>query len=153
SLPFLEQARSLSSCFNNVVIPWSNTKIPNQDSDPPAAKVYQEFAYGLVGVAGESRSGDANGQEFRVLGGGGTNTCSPSTPPDTAAPLTGIVPFNFLGSEPAKQSSAKTPFRPDVPCETQDPPDLRSEIGPAPATKSSGKSPTSSTPQEQALSR
>jgi phospholipid/cholesterol/gamma-HCH transport system substrate-binding protein len=153
SLPFLEQARALSSCFNHVVIPWSDTTIPNNDSDPPAGKVYQETGYGLTGVAGESRSGDANGQEFRVLGGGGTNTIAPFNTPDLADPLTGVVPFSFIGSEPAKQSSAKTPFRPDVPCETQDPPDLRSEIGPAPTTKSSGKSPTAASPQEEALSR
>jgi ABC-type transporter Mla subunit MlaD len=151
SLPFLEQSRALASCFNNVVIPWSNTPIPNHDSDPPAAKVYQETAYGFSGVAGESRSGDANGQEFRVLGGGGTNTIAPFNTPDLAAPLTGVTPFNFLGSEPAKQSSAKTPFRPDVPCETQDPPDLNSEIGSAPTTKASGKSATAQSPQEKAL--
>jgi phospholipid/cholesterol/gamma-HCH transport system substrate-binding protein len=151
SLPFLEQSRALASCFNNVVIPWSNTPIPNHDSDPPAAKVYQETAYGFSGVAGESRSGDANGQEFRVLGGGGQNTIAPFTTPDLAAPLTGVTPFNFLGSEPAKQSSAKTPFRPDVPCETQDAPDLNSEMGPAPATKESGKSATAQSPEEKAL--
>jgi hypothetical protein len=151
SLPFLEQARALSSCFNNVVIPWSNTTIPNSDSDPPAGKVYQETAWSLPGIAGESRSGDANGQEFRVLGGGGTNTIAPINTPDLAAPLTGVTPFNFLGSQPAKQSSAKTPFRPDVPCETQDPPNLQSEIGPAPASSSSGKSATAQSPQEKAL--
>jgi phospholipid/cholesterol/gamma-HCH transport system substrate-binding protein len=151
SLPFLEQARALSSCFNNVVIPWSNTTIPNNDSDPAAGKVYQETAYGFTGVAGESRSGDANGQEFRVLGGGGSNTIAPFNTPDLAAPLTGVTPFSFLGSQPAKQSSAKTPFRPDVPCETQDPPDLHSEIGPAPATKASGKSETVASPRENAL--
>ncbi len=151
SLPFLEQGRALASCFNNVVIPWSNTPIPNNDSDPPAAKVYQETAYGFSGVAGESRSGDANGQEFRVLGGGGTNTIAPFTSPDLPGPLTGVSPFNFQGSEPAKQSSAKTPFRPDVPCETQDPPNLNSELGPAPETKPSGLSPTLVPPDEQAL--
>jgi phospholipid/cholesterol/gamma-HCH transport system substrate-binding protein len=151
SLPFLEQSRALASCFNHVVIPWSDTPIPNNDSDPPAAKVYQETAYGLSGVAGESRSGDANGQEFRVLGGGGTNTIGPFNSPDLAAPLTGVTPFNFLGSEPAKQSSAKTPFRPDVACETQDPPDLHSEMGSAPATKESGKSATAASPEEKAL--
>src|SRR3954467_11475905 len=151
SLPFLEQARALSSCFNNVVIPWSNTPTPNTDSDPPAGKVYQETAYGFTGVAGESRSGDANGQEFRVLGGGGQNTIAPFTSPDVPAPLTGVSPFNFLGSEPSKQSSLKTPFRPDVPCETQDPPNLNSEIGPAPATSSSGKSATVASPRQQAL--
>ena len=36
--------------------------------------VYQETAYGLAGIGGESRSGDANGQYIRVIGGGGTNT-------------------------------------------------------------------------------
>src|SRR4051794_1169478 len=71
SLPLLEQFRALSSSFTNVVTPWSNPPTPNTDSDPPAGKVYQEAAYGLTGVAGESRSGDGNGQEFRVLGGGG----------------------------------------------------------------------------------
>jgi phospholipid/cholesterol/gamma-HCH transport system substrate-binding protein len=142
SLPFLEQSRALASCFNNVVIPWSNTPIPNQDSDPAAGKVYQETAWSLTGVAGESRSGDGNGQEFRVLGGGGTNTIAPFPSPDLPNPLTGVSPFNFIGSEPAKQSSAKTPFRPDVPCETQDPPNLESEIGPAPTTESSGTSAT-----------
>jgi virulence factor Mce-like protein len=151
SLPFLEQSRALASCFNNVVIPWSNTPIPNNDSDPPAAKVYQETAYSLTGVAGESRSGDANGQEFRILGGGGTNTIAPFPSPDVPNPLTGVSPFNFLGSEPAKQSSAKTPFRPDVPCETQDPPNLNSEIGPAPGTDSTGKSATTVPPDEKPL--
>jgi phospholipid/cholesterol/gamma-HCH transport system substrate-binding protein len=153
SLPFLEQSRALASCFNNVVIPWSNTEIPNNDSDPAAAKVYQETAYGLVGVAGESRSGDANGQEFRVLGGGGPNTLAPFSTPDLAAPLTGLVPYNFLGSQPAKQSSAKTPFRTDVPCETQDPPDLHSDVGAAPASKASGKSAIAASPQENALTQ
>jgi phospholipid/cholesterol/gamma-HCH transport system substrate-binding protein len=152
SLPFLEEVRALSSCFNNVVIPWSETPIPNGDSDPPAAKVYEETAYGFTGVAGESRSGDANGQEFRVLGGGGTNTIAPFPSPDISGALTGIAPFEFQGSEPAKQSSAKTPFRPDVPCETQDPPDLDAGApGPAPDTKSSGRSATYLPPDLKAL--
>jgi phospholipid/cholesterol/gamma-HCH transport system substrate-binding protein len=143
SLPFLEQTRALSSCFNNVVIPWSNTTIPNTDSDPAAGKVYQETAYGFTGVAGESRSGDANGQEFRVLGGGGQNTIAPLPNTDNlpgGSFLTGVSPFAFQGSQPAKQSAAKTPFRPDVPCETQEPPDLHSDVGSAPSTKDTGRS-------------
>src|SRR3954462_4825354 len=115
SLPFLEQTRALSSCFNNVVIPWSNTNVPNNDSDPAAGKVYQETGYGFTGVAGESRSGDANGQEFRVLGGGGPNTIAPFNTPDLGGPLTGVSPFSFIGSQPSKESSAKTPFRPALP--------------------------------------
>ena len=75
---------ALASCFNNVVIPWSNTRSPTTTAIRPAAKVYQETAYGFTGVAGESRSGDANGQEFRVLGGGGSNTIAPFSTPDLA---------------------------------------------------------------------
>jgi phospholipid/cholesterol/gamma-HCH transport system substrate-binding protein len=153
SLPFLEETRLLSSCFNNVVIPWSNTRVPNTDSDPGAAEVYKETAYGLVGVAGESRSGDGNGQEFRVLGGGGPNTIAPFTSPDVNGALTGVAPFEFQGSEPAKQSSAKTPFRPDVPCETQDPPDLHAGLpGPAPETSEGDSASTSGLPDQNPLS-
>jgi virulence factor Mce-like protein len=147
SLPFLEQSRALASCFNTVAIPWSNTPIPNSDSDPPAAKVYQETAYGLTGVAGESRSGDANAQEFRVLGGGGNNTISGINTPDLPAQLVGIAPFNIIGAEPSKQSSAKTPFHPEVPCETQQPPNLGSTVGPAPTSKAaSGRGAVSDDP-------
>jgi phospholipid/cholesterol/gamma-HCH transport system substrate-binding protein len=138
SLPFLEQSRLFASCFNNVVIPWSNTPIPNNDSDPPAAKVYQETGYGLTGVAGESRSGDANGQEFRVLAGGGPNTIGPITSGDPAGgELFGVAPFHIIGAEPAKQSSRKTPYHPEVPCETQEAPNLNTFIAtPPPQTAS-----------------
>jgi phospholipid/cholesterol/gamma-HCH transport system substrate-binding protein len=147
SLPFLEQVRALSSCFNHTVIPWSETPVPNQDGDPPAKEVFKEFAYGLVGVAGESRSGDANGQEFRVLGAGSANTIAPFPTPDLAQPLTGVVPFPLLGAQPAIQSSAKTPFHPDDPCENQDPPDLHSEVGDVPDTSPSPASATAASPQ------
>jgi phospholipid/cholesterol/gamma-HCH transport system substrate-binding protein len=142
SLPFMEETRALSSCFDNVVIPWSNTQVPNNDpagsdSDPQAGKVYQETAYGLVGVGGESRSGDANGQEFRVLAGGGPNTIGPFDAPELANlgqgnQTFGVSPFAIQGALPAKQSSAKTPFHPEVPCETQQKPDLRSNLQPVP---------------------
>ena len=153
SLPFLEEARALSSCFNSVVIPWSNTRVPNNDSDPAAAEVYKETAWGLPGVAGESRSGDANGQAFRILGGGGTNTIQPLEVPELANPLVGVTPFSLLGSEPAKQSSAKTPFHPNDPCENQAPPDLHSQIGGAPTTTASGGSPILASPEQNELTQ
>src|SRR4051794_19543424 len=71
SLPFLEQSRALASCFNNVVIPWSNTNIPNSDSDPAAAKAYQETAYGFTGGAGERRAGGPTPPGGRGRRGGG----------------------------------------------------------------------------------
>jgi len=153
SLPFLEEARALSSCFNNVIIPWGNTDVPS--ASDPAEAVYKETGYGFAGVAGESRSGDANGQGLRVLGGGGTLTVAdPNLTPDidlgggNVQPVAGIVPFELLGAQPAKQSSAKTPFHPDDPCENQDPPELSSGAVPDPAdARSTGTQPGEALPQ------
>ena len=157
SLPFLEESRALSSCFNNVVIPWSNTTVPNSTAalgvDPPAKEVYKETAYGLVGIAGESRSGDPNGQYIRVAAGGGTNTIvTPPVPgingPGPAAPSAGTLLFPIQGAEPQALATSpgtvepyiKTPFRPDMPCENQDPPNLNSNLAPAPPGQTSTSS-------------
>ena len=48
TVPFLEQSRALSSCFNNVVIPWSSEHDPSPTASPDD-QVYKETAYGLVG--------------------------------------------------------------------------------------------------------
>jgi phospholipid/cholesterol/gamma-HCH transport system substrate-binding protein len=156
SLPFLEESRALASCFNTVVIPWSETPIPNNDSDPPAAEVYKETAYGLTGVAGESRSGDANGQMFRVLGGGSGFSIAPFPSPELAEPLTGVAPFEILGAQPTLQSSAKTPFHPNDPCENQEVPDLRSSVASGPDTNPTSASATatpSGSPEKAELIR
>lgn len=142
SLPFLEESRALSSCFNQVVIPWSTTPVPNDDSDPPAAEVYKETAYGLTGVGGESRSGDANGQMFRVLGGGSGFSIAPFPSADLDEPLTGVAPFEITGAQPALESSAKTPFHPNDPCENQEVPDLRSSVASGPDTEPTSASAT-----------
>jgi len=127
SLPFLEESRALSSCFNEVIIPWANTQIPAQPLEGvgnPADVVFKETAYSLTGVSGESRSGDSQGQWFRVLGSGGLQTVSLFSPDSDIGQLAGNLTFPLVGAQPAIQSSAKTPFRPDQPCENQEPPNL-----------------------------
>jgi phospholipid/cholesterol/gamma-HCH transport system substrate-binding protein len=145
-IPFMEQARALSSCFNHVVIPWSNSTVPSNDDESGIGKLYEEAGYGLAGIAGESRSGDANGQYIRVAAGGGANTLLPSQAGSSAQvfpqtingmPFVSVAASKILGSEPPAASSFKTPFKPAIPCETQSPPDLRSGtspsfLGPAP---------------------
>jgi phospholipid/cholesterol/gamma-HCH transport system substrate-binding protein len=137
------RVRQFSSCFNEVVIPWQNSTVDPPDSYPhqPTGRVFQEAAYGLVGIAGESRSGDANGQYIRTLGGGGLNTLNlgASTQQTIFAPnpeggtdLVGIVPFPILNSMPAVNDSAKPKFVTDERCETQEPPNLGSNYGGAP---------------------
>ncbi len=137
TIPFLRQSRALASCFNNVIIPWADsTVIPidptNQYPHDPVGTVYEETAYGLVGIGGESRSGDANGQYIRVQAGGGSNTVQTSDAAGNA--LAGVTPFEVLGAMPGLDDSAKTPFRPRVPCENQDVPNLQAGLGAGPPT-------------------
>jgi ABC-type transporter Mla subunit MlaD len=133
TIPFFEQTRALSSCFNHTVLPWADDEVsggPAYDAGHgPNGTVFEETGYGLAGIGGESRSGDANGQYIRVIGGGGSNTV---ITPDrsTGETLAGVTPFPIEGSMPA--FGPKPPFRPDAPCENQDPPDLRAVGGPPP---------------------
>jgi hypothetical protein len=142
---FLEQARPLASCFNNVIIPWSLDEVQPTDSYPlpVVGPVYKETAYGLTGLAGESRSQDANGQYIRVAAGGGSNTVS--TIADGGEQLAGVAPLPVQGAMPAPDSSSRTPFRPDVPCENQDPPDLGALEGPGPTNSPTPPFPRSDT--------
>lgn len=129
----LEEGRALASCFNTVVIPWANDRVDGGPGYPHPAfgRVFEETGYGLAGVAGESRSGDANGQYIRLNFGGGTNpvTFKPDNADET---FFGVAPFPILGGMPGLASSRKTPFRPGKPCENQEPPDLRGQLGPGP---------------------
>jgi phospholipid/cholesterol/gamma-HCH transport system substrate-binding protein len=159
TIPFLDQSRSLASCFNQTIIPWSNSSVPDNNFPPPTvtdgagthpATVAEETGYGLVGIGGESRSGDANGQYIRVEAGGGVNTpqipgplqgtvgkvIEGSQPSDQTVPFVGFAESQILGSQPnlalGHEDSVKPPFRPDAPCEKQQPPNLETSNGPAP---------------------
>jgi virulence factor Mce-like protein len=124
TIPLYDQVRAASSCQNQVILPWTHDKIDDK-TFPTDLKVFQEATKPLGGLAGESRSGDANGQWFRVMAGGPSFAYPMGTDRFflTAAPL--------IGTNPAKPAQ-KSPLRPDVPCETQQAPDLRSIPAPAP---------------------
>ena len=131
SIPFLDETRALSSCFNEVVIPWSQDTVEPLDPNyphEPVGRVFEETGYGLSGIASESRSGDANGQYIRVAAGGGANTVViPNAVPGLNGGVqnsVGGAAFPLLGAMPAIEDSAKTPFKPDVACETQEQPNL-----------------------------
>jgi phospholipid/cholesterol/gamma-HCH transport system substrate-binding protein len=129
TLPLYEQVRAASSCQNEVIMPWTHDKIQDPDF-PTNLQVYQESTKPLGGLAGESRSGDANGQWFRVLVAPG-NYAYPlgSNFFLTGEPLKGVNP-------PPPAQKYPRPYRPDVPCETQQAPDLRSNpLAPPTPTK------------------
>ena len=128
AVPLNQQIRQSASCQNEVILPWSHDKLQD-DKFPATGPVYTELPKPFPGLAGESRSGDANGQWFRVLAAGGTNLVqfSPGVFGTTALPL--------LGVDPPKPKT-RPPLRNDVPCENQQPPDLRSKAdAPPPQSK------------------
>jgi len=125
TVPLLAQLRPLASCAANVVIPALDQKVPDERF-PATGPAYQEFFKALVGLAGESRSFDANNQWFKVLGAGGRETFG------LGNGLLGSSAVPFLGTNPPK-AKRRPPLKPDVPCETQEPPDLGTKPGGAPA--------------------
>jgi phospholipid/cholesterol/gamma-HCH transport system substrate-binding protein len=124
SLPLHREVRRAASCQNEVILPWTRDTVPDEQF-PAQGRVFEEMPKPLPGLAGESRSGDANGQWFRVLAAGGKNlvTFEPG--------VFGTTPEPLLGANPPKPQ-ARPPLRADVPCETQEPPDLRSRAAPPP---------------------
>jgi len=116
TIPLMSETRLASSCQNEVILPWSQDKLDDK-AFPATGKVYEEAPKVFPGLAGESRTGDANGQWFRVLVAGGL----------FAIP-NGSGGFMFtdrplLGANPPM--SPRPPLKPNVPCETQEQPDLR----------------------------
>jgi phospholipid/cholesterol/gamma-HCH transport system substrate-binding protein len=121
----LRQQRLASSCQNRVILPWSRDKVGDPVFDPNG-KVYQESVKFLPGLGEESRSGDANGQWQRTLGGNGpfTYKMEVGNSPDRF----GVSNFPLQGTLPP--SMHQPDIRYDVPCETQQPPNLDAKPGP-----------------------
>lgn len=120
--PLYEQLRLASSCENEVLHEWSSDRVVDPRF-PPSGPVYEEAPKPLPGLAGESRNGDANGQWVHVLTSAGDRTINIGNGFFAQAyrPL--------IGTNPPKPD-APPPLEPEVPCETQEPPDLRSQPGP-----------------------
>jgi phospholipid/cholesterol/gamma-HCH transport system substrate-binding protein len=105
SVPLLQQGRALSRCTNEVLVPFINTKVPDTGFDGLSDLTVNEQAqHGFVGLAGESRMSDGNLSYFHTQAVGPPTKVQPAPPPD----------------------SGRTPprHRPDIPCETQETPDL-----------------------------
>jgi phospholipid/cholesterol/gamma-HCH transport system substrate-binding protein len=113
---FLAQARALASCTNRVLTPFSRSPVPSSEPGNSGQEVRLQTLRGLVGLAGESRNNDANSPYFHIQVVRPTNLAAsqggrlePLSPPDPNTP---------------------PPHRPDVPCETQEPPNLDAPAGP-----------------------
>ena len=122
----LSELRALSSCTAEVLVPFGDSKLVDEQF-PTQGPVYQDMAKFLPGLAGESRSFDANSQYFKVLGTGGAETLN------IGNGLFGTLAEPLVGNNPPPIRQ-RPPLEPEVPCETQEPPDLRSiPKGPPPS--------------------
>jgi hypothetical protein len=134
NIDLFTETRAFSSCFNEVIVPWSKDEVRSADPayphDANGARVFEETPFGITGTAAESRSGDANGQNLRVMGGSGANLVRSNI--GGIGDVVGLTPFELLGAMPALNDSAKTPFRPNAPCERQEPPNLEGGLGSPP---------------------
>jgi phospholipid/cholesterol/gamma-HCH transport system substrate-binding protein len=125
SVPLLNQTRLASSCQNTVILPWSKMTLPDPNF-PAVGPVYDEGVKFLPGVGGESRSGDANGKWFRVL----------LVAPNFATPTVNgnfLLSANQIQGENPPKPAARPELHPEVPCETQQPPNLATAVGAPPA--------------------
>jgi phospholipid/cholesterol/gamma-HCH transport system substrate-binding protein len=117
-----EQQRALSSCGANVIVPWQDDTVPDPNF-PATGPIYQDSIKWLPGIAAESRSYDAHGQYVRTL----AKTANFAVPAGEGFYLTD-TPVQGVNPPPTKESR----YRPDVPCETQERPDLRTQALPVP---------------------
>lgn len=113
-LPTLGQLRALSSCTANVLVPFAESTVPSIEPGNSDQEVRKQIMRAFTGLDGESRVNDANTPLFHVNAvnpaGLATGTIEPAPPPDSTKPPV---------------------HRPDVPCETQEPPNLSAPSGPA----------------------
>jgi phospholipid/cholesterol/gamma-HCH transport system substrate-binding protein len=113
-IPFLEQLRAVSSCTNSVLVPFAESPIPSIEEGNSGHLVREQINRSFVGLAGESRNHDANTPLFHVQG---------------------VAPMKLTAGriEPASPPDPTVPpeHRPDVPCETQEPPNLAAPGGSA----------------------
>jgi virulence factor Mce-like protein len=123
-----QETRALSSCQNNVLLPFSTEPIPDPDFPEAGGEPwFEQSGRVFVGLAGESRVTDANSPMARVHAGGGPTTivgtgeAGDQYIAQLDLPLQGVRPVS---------PTVRPSFRPDVPCETQEPPDLNALRGP-----------------------
>src|SRR3954447_2435632 len=122
TVQLLPQQDLLAKCLDRVVLPTGDIKI----ADGPlttGAQNYKEFWYNMVALAGEGQNFDGNGIYVRFQPGGGSQTVSVGPSSLSGDTLFSRNPDKPIGTRPAYPGK-RPPYKPDVPCYTQQIPDL-----------------------------
>jgi virulence factor Mce-like protein len=122
----------VTECARRNVVPTLKSVIedPPLTDGRPRLPVYRELLNGLVGLSSASQNFDGNGPSLRYHAGFGDETFGTGTIPSAGEALVGVTSEPLLGSRP-RYTANIPPYRPNVPCRTQKPPDLRADTGPA----------------------
>ena len=102
SVPLFGEGRAASACTEKVLVPFVNTDFPDPDFPGNSGTVNQKLMRSFVGLSGESRSVDANQSYFHA---------------------SAVPPGLQVRPAPPDKPTNPPPHRPDVPCETQEPPE------------------------------
>jgi hypothetical protein len=105
------------------VLPWSKDTIEDKQF-PPSGRVFEDSVKTLPGLAGESRSGRRQRPVVQILVNAG-NYATPSGPGGQIL----LTEQPLMGFNPKPPKNGRSPLRSGVACETQQPPDLRSNPG------------------------
>jgi hypothetical protein len=109
-----------------VLLPFATTPIPDPDFPANSGQpFYKQGPRGFVGLAGESRLIDTNSPVFHIQFGTGPTTVAYG---DRGESFFAQAPQPPAGIRPIRPDG-RPRFRPDIPCETQEPPDMNAPGG------------------------
>ena len=129
----------VTDCVRRNVIPTLKTVVhdPPLTDGRPDLPIYRELLNGLVGLSSASQNFDGNGPSLRYHAGFGDETFGTGTVPSVGEALVGVTSEPLLGSRP-RYTAQIPPYRPNVECRTQKPPDINgAQTGPAFSTPAS----------------
>ena len=128
----LASVTPVTECARRIVVPTLKKSIddPPLTTGRPVLPIYRELLNGIVGQSSSTANFDGNGTSLRYHSGFGDESIGTGTVPGAADALAGATSEPLLGSRP-RYTGQIPPYRPDVECRTQDPPDLRAATGPA----------------------
>jgi len=119
-LRLLPELDLFNRCQLRVILPTGEQRIAD-GALTTGLRSYEEFWQTLVGLGSESQNFDGNGSYVRFQPGGGDDLVA-TGPVGRGGPLYANATAPPLGTRPAR--TPKPPYRPNVRCHTQDPPDL-----------------------------
>jgi phospholipid/cholesterol/gamma-HCH transport system substrate-binding protein len=123
----LAKVTPVSDCVRGHATPVLKAKL-DDGRFSTGLPAYKELLDGLVGLASASQNFDGNGPAVRYNGGYGEQLVSTGKLPSSDR-LFGTSAAPLLGSRP-RPPAKQPPFRPDVPCTSQDLPQLDASAAP-----------------------